>query len=63
MAKEFSGMKYDGLSDIPDRTFEPIGNLVVLKVIPVDKSPGGIHLPDQLKDLDAPQKTDRKSVV
>lgn len=35
--------------DIPAKTFEPIGTLVVLKMVPVDKSAGGIELPDSVR--------------
>lgn len=40
-------------ADFPPKDFEPLGVLVVLKMVPVTESPGGIQLPDTVQELDA----------
>lgn len=42
-----------GDPNLPEQSFAPIGILVVLKMVPVDKSPGGVVLPDTVKELGA----------
>lgn len=39
--------------DLPPVPFEPLGNLVVLKMVPQNKSPGGVVLPETVQELDS----------
>jgi co-chaperonin GroES (HSP10) len=48
---------------LPDRSFEPLGNLVILKMIPVDKSPGGVVIPESLRDGERAGEEARKGWV
>lgn len=36
-------------ADLAEKTFEPVGNLVFLQMVPMDKSPGGVLMPDSVK--------------
>ena len=38
--------------DLAAKAFTPLGILVVLQMVPRDKTPGGIQLPDSVKELD-----------
>lgn len=49
--------------DLAPKTFEPMGNLVMVQMVPVTKTPGGIHLPDESLDRDSPAMEARKAWV
>ena len=38
--------------DLPEQDFEPIGNLVMVRIVPRTESPGGVALPETVQGID-----------